>query len=341
VRHALTFGLSYTSRRDSFGDYVYDYAGSSNIYHNEIVPPAPGNPKTGPVSVRHRDQERGAYAQDIISLSERVVLHAGLRFESVRSEDAGEANTRDSFLLPNLALVYRATDAVNLYASAAQGMEYGGMGDIGTLNYGIPLSPKRSRQFELGAKASVNDALQLSAALFQIRRGHEYTRTNADDTTVFVREGLETNRGIELSAQGKVLAGLDYGVSLTALNTQVDGTTSPDINGKRVTDVPALKTSTWLMWDVPAVPGLKADARWQYAGKKAFDEANTVFVPGYHVFGLGASYGLRIGSTKATLRASVDNVFNKFYWRDVTPDLGGYLIPGAPRTFALSLQVSL
>jgi iron complex outermembrane receptor protein len=34
----------------------------------------------------------------------------------------------------------------------------------------------------------------------------------------------------------------------------------------------------------------------------------------------------------------VDNVLDKFYWRDVTPDLGGYLFAGAPRTFRLSAQ---
>jgi iron complex outermembrane receptor protein len=40
-----------------------------------------------------------------------------------------------------------------------------------------------------------------------------------------------------------------------------------------------------------------------------------------------------------TLRARVDNLFDKFYWRDVTPELGGYLLPGAPRTFRMSAQV--
>jgi iron complex outermembrane receptor protein len=32
------------------------------------------------------------------------------------------------------------------------------------------------------------------------------------------------------------------------------------------------------------------------------------------------------------------NVFNKFYWRDVTQDLGGYLFPGASRTLKLTAQ---
>lgn len=329
LRHQATFGLSYSTRKDSAGEYVYDYAGYSNIYRNLIVPPAPGNPRTGPVTVRYQDRERGAYAQDIVALSEQLVLHAGLRYESVRS------NRADHFLLPNVALVWRALDTVNLYASLAHGMEYGGAGGIDTLNYAMPLSPKRSKQIEVGAKATVNGSLELAAALFEIKRGHEYTNEAAN---LFVREGEERNRGIELSAQGKATPQWSYMLSATALNTVVTGTSDAAINGKRVADVPALKTSALVEYALASLPGLKLNGQWQYAGKKAFQENNRTFVPGYHVFNLGAQYGLQLAGVTTTVRARVENVADRFYWRDVSPDLGGYLLPGAPRTFAVSAQ---
>src|SRR5206468_11771324 len=121
--------------------------------------------------------------------------------------------------------------------------------------------------------------------------------------------------------------------------TRQSGTNDPSIDGKRVTDVPAFKSVAWVEYAVPNVPDLKVDANWRYSGKKAFDVENSVFVPGYHVFGLGASYRLALGATKVTVRGRVDNLFDKFYWGDVTPELGGYLIPGAPRTFRLSAQL--
>ena len=339
ITHQATFGLSFSTRRDSMGDYVYDYAGLSNIYQNIIVPPAAGNPTTGTVRVVHQDRERGAYAQDIVTLSDRFVLHAGLRYETVRSDnlvDDKQADTAiDHFLLPNVALVYRASDAVNLYASVAQGMEYGGIGGIDTSNYGTPLSPSRSKQIEIGAKATVNASLELAAALFEIKRGHEYTTLDTPPT--FVREGEERNRGIEFSAQGKATPALFYMLSATALNTLVTGTSDADINGKRVADVPALKTSAFLEYAV--APNVKVNGQWQYAGKKAFQEDNRTFVPGYHVFNLGAQYGLKVAGVTTTVRASVKNVFDRFYWRDVSPELGGYLLPGAPRTFAVSAQM--
>ncbi|MDQ2822251.1 MAG: TonB-dependent siderophore receptor [Pseudomonadota bacterium] len=342
MQHQATFGLSYATRKDSAGDYVYDYAGYSNIYQNLIVPPAPGNPTTGAIKVRHQDRERGAYAQDIVTLSDRFVLHAGLRYESVRSDNLVKTEQArqsvDNFLLPNVALVYRATDAVNVYGSIAQGMEYGGIGGIETTNHGNPLTPKRSKQIEAGVKATVNTSLELAAALFEVKRGHEYTNENDPLNRVFVREGEERNRGIELSAQGKATPDLAYMVSMTALNTLVSGTSTPAINGKRVADVPALKTSAWLEYALPAVPGLKVNGQWQYAGKKAFQEDNRTFVPGYHVFNLGAQYGVKLAGISTTLRARIDNVADRFYWRDVSPDLGGYLLPGAPRTFAVSAQ---
>src|SRR5213076_1168879 len=123
-----------------------------------------------------------------------------------------------------------------------------------------------------------------------------------------VRGGRETHRGFELSLDGKLAAGLQAGVSLMALNTRQDGTGDAGIDGKRVTDVPNFKSTTWIEYAVPQLPGLKLDANWQYAGRKAFDVENRVLVPDYHVFGLGAAYGLQLGATKLTLRARVDNL---------------------------------
>ena len=46
----------------------------------------------------------------------------------------------------------------------------------------------------------------------------------------------------------------------------------------------------------------------------------------------------RTGFSSAVLRAAVNNVADKFYWRDVTPESDGYLYPGASRTFKVSAQ---
>lgn len=339
LRHAITLGAAYSERHDSFGDDVYEYVGSSNIYQNQVVPSAPANLRTGPVSERRTDEERDLFVQDVVTLSAQTTLHAGLRRVNIQRDQlprtgAPWVHTDESFTLPSVALVYAFTPGWNVYGSLTHGLEHGGIAPKRTSNQFTALPASRARQAELGLKGALGEALSLSAAVFQIRKGLEYT----DATNTFVRNGDVTHRGMELALQGKASATLNYGASLMALHTEQEGSGQASIDGKRATNVPSIKSSTWFDLAVPAVPGLKLNGEWQYAGRKAFDVENRVFVPGYHVVGLGAAYALKAGATAVTLRARVDNVFDKFYWRDVTPDLGGYLLPGAPRTFRLSAQ---
>jgi iron complex outermembrane receptor protein len=283
------------------------------------------------VSERRSDEERALFAQDIVSLTNQLTLHAGLRHVEVKRSDA---HSDDSFLLPSVALVFSPARDWNMYAAVSHGLQHGGVAPMQTTNENQVLAPQRSHQVEIGAKAALDNGVNLSAALFQIRQGLEYTDAN----NTFVRNGKETHRGLELTAQGKATRALDWSLSLMALNTRQEGTGQAGIDGKRVTDVPAFKSTAWVQYAVAAVPGLKLDGTWQYSGRKAFDVENTVFVPDYHVFGVGASYGVKWGATNVTLRARAENLFDKFYWRDVTPELGGYLLPGAPRTFRVSAQ---
>jgi iron complex outermembrane receptor protein len=357
LRHQLTVGASYSERHDSFGDYVYDYVGYSNLWHPLDTPHVGLARVTGPVFERRSDQESALFAQDIVTLTPQLTLHGGLRYVETKRSDweedrpsvhtAGYVDSKDSFLLPSLALVYAIDHDWNVYGSFSHGLQHGGIAPMETANENQVLDPGRSRQIEVGTKGSVA-GVNLSASLFQIRQGLEYTDPNHTVTVMvdgealqrhpYVRGGRETHRGLELAADGKLGAGLQAGISLMALNTRQDGTGDAGIDGKRVTDVPNFKSTTWVEYAVPQLPGLKVDANWQYSGKKAFDVENRVMVPDYHVFGMGAAYAMQLGATKVTVRARVDNLFDKFYWRDVTPALGGYLLAGAPRTFRISGQ---
>ncbi|MBY0556284.1 MAG: TonB-dependent siderophore receptor [Burkholderiaceae bacterium] len=350
IQHAVSFGSSLFRNSEKWGDYLYTQAGKdgtgfSNIYHPIVVAPATGS--SGPVSERRHSHERALFAQDVLKFDEQLTLHAGARYVQVkRDEYAGAdekgvalqyAHTDSGFWLPNLALVYALRSNVSVYSSLAQGLEHGGVAPIGTVNQARALAPGKSKQVELGIKADVHPDLHATVALFQIRKGLEYT--NAQNT--YVRNGEAQNRGLEMALHGRLSRALSVGVSATALNTQQQDTGSAELDGKRVTDVAAFKSSAYADYLVPQVAGLSLSANWQYSGKKAFDKENQVFVPAYHVVNLGGAYATRIGNTPTTLRASIDNAFNKFYWRDVTPDLGGYLMPGPTRTVRISAQFDL
>ena len=103
-----------------------------------------------------------------------------------------------------------------------------------------------------------------------------------------MRNGEQTHRGLELAAEGKAIAGLSYSLSMMALDSEQSGTGNASLDGKRAHNVPKFKSAAVLEYAVPALAGLKLTGMWQYVGKKAFDVENTVTVPGYSVFNLGA-----------------------------------------------------
>jgi iron complex outermembrane receptor protein len=333
IRHELTFGATGMIRTDRFGDYVYDYAGYSNYHHNRVTEPAPGNPKTGPVYDRRNDSERSLVVNDIMTLSPQWTVEAGLRRVQVQRDRSIATGTSSTFVLPSLAVTWKPSTAWMVYGQIAHGMEHGGTADMGTVNELETLPPGRSRQVEFGAKGTAAGQT-VSAALFQIEQGLEYI----DAGNRFVRNGTRTHRGIEVAAQGALARDLTYSLSLMGLDPNQSGTGDAAIDGKYVANVPRVKSVAQVEYAVPQVQGLRVRGVWQASGRKAFDTQNTVFVPGYSVYGLAATYDARIGATSVTLRAAVDNVTNKFYWRDVTPLLGGYLFPGAPRTARVTAQ---
>ncbi|WP_151636191.1 TonB-dependent siderophore receptor [Noviherbaspirillum aerium] len=345
LAHAATVGVSTLRRRDDFGDCVYGTAdclgsasnGTSNLYAPVAV--APSAIRTGTVRLRRSGDEHSLFANDIISLSEAVKLHAGVRYTHIERDQYDPAGARVSrhdqgYFLPNVALAYSPRTDWTAYASYAQGLEHGGVAPLFAANANQALDPSKSRQIELGIKMAVADQWQLAAALFQIRKPLEYT----DADFAYVRNGDAEHRGLELSAQGRATRNLSVGVSLMALDTRQENTGVASFDGKRTTNVPRFKSIVHLDYAVPQLTGLALNGSWQYAGSKAFSPDNSVTVPGYHLFNIGARYSTRVGGMATTLRASIDNVADKFYWRDVTQSLGGYLFPGAPRTFRVSAQ---
>ncbi|QBE65248.1 TonB-dependent siderophore receptor [Pseudoduganella lutea] len=332
VTHDLSTGFAFYGNKESWGDDVYEWAGTSNIYRPVVVPPR-SDLETGPASVRRKDNERALFVQDIVGITSELTLHAGARYVKLKRDELGVAPSSANFWLPNVALVYSPRSNVALYATYARGLQHGGIAPLGTINEDRALAPSKSKQVEIGAKAELN-GISYTAALFQIEKGLEYT----DAANTFVRNGQAEHRGFEFSAQGKATRELTIGASLAALSTQQGGTGQSFYDGKRVTNVPAIRSTVFAEYALS--PAFKVNGDWQFAGKKAFDEENTVFVPKYHLVNFGTSYVTRVNGMPLVVRAQVRNALDKFYWRDVTPDLGGYLMPGLGRTFRVSAQLN-
>jgi iron complex outermembrane receptor protein len=332
IRHQLVAGFANSNRRDYFGDYVYDYAGSSNLFHPVVVPRSSG--KTGAILLRRTDKESSFFLQDILNLSAEVVLHGGLRRLNIERDQLGSPHLEQNYILPNLAIIFKPMTSLSTYASVSQGLEHGGVAPIGTVNATKMLDAGKSKQIEVGFKTELNRDFAISGALFRITKPLEYTNAS----NFYVSSGEAQHRGLELSAQGNLDSNLLIGVSATAISARQNNTGDATIEGKRITNVPTFKSSVYLDYAPSTLQGLHVTSSWQYAGSKAFSPDNKVTVPSYQVLNLGARYTTEISGVVSTFRFDVNNALNKFYWRDVTQSLGGYLFPGAPRTYKVSAQ---
>jgi len=74
-----------------------------------------------------------------------------------------------------------------------------------------------------------------------------------------------------------------------------------------------------------------------HTGPQYLDTANTLEVPSWNRFDLGARYKTVIYGRETTFRANVFNLTNKAYWASA---IGGYLSQGAPRTLLLSMTTN-
>ncbi|MEO8171400.1 MAG: TonB-dependent receptor, partial [Oxalobacteraceae bacterium] len=144
-------------------------------------------------------------------------LTAGLRHSRIRvkvddrfvsagnGDDSGSVNY--SRTTPVLGLLYKATPALNLYASAAKGFEtptlgemfYSGSGDsLGGFNFN--LKPSRSTHLEVGVKAVLGSDTRVNLALFEVRTDNELVVDGSSGGRTSYKNAGETLRqGVELS----------------------------------------------------------------------------------------------------------------------------------------------
>ena len=344
VSHELTLGTSAQRRtvdQRSYYNELLEQGG--NIYNGSPAQP-PSDKPIGSSERRLDSRQYGLLISDRITFNEQWQTVIGAREvrldEKTWNEDgvAGR-HTQQYQLLPNAALIYKPRPDTTLYASYSKGLSAGGTAPWFTLNQSEILAPTLSRQLELGIKRDWQ-GMSLSAALFQIRQAYQYARPDSEGSSTYVQQGQQKNIGLELGASGWVTSNLQIQASAAALRARVKNSGTDDYEGHQAINVPNLRAALQAEYNLP-VPGLALLGGARYSASKYASQAGNVEVGGYTVFDVGSRYRTRIGGYDTVLRLTVDNVFNKRYWRDVGDYLGdNYLFQGAPRTARLSASVN-
>ncbi|MFK3774827.1 TonB-dependent siderophore receptor [Pseudomonas sp. NPDC089406] len=342
VDHELTLGASAQRRTLDQRPYYNMLVGSGNI--GEDAPAV--QPSSAPVGDSERrldSRQYGLFFSDRITFNEHwqtVIGAREVRLDEKTWKEGGEAgrHTRQYQLLPNAALIYKPQPDTTLYASYSKGLSAGGTAPWFASNASEILAPTLSRQLEVGIKRDWQ-GMSFSAALFQIRQAYQYARPEGTGFT-YVQQGQQKNTGLELGASGHVTSNLQIHASAAAIRARVQNSGTDTYEGHQAINVPRLRAALQADYALP-VPGLALLGGARYSASKYASQAGNVEVGGYTVFDIGSRYRTQIGGYDTVLRLTVDNVFDKRYWRDVGDYLGdNYLFPGAPRTARLSASVS-
>ncbi|HCN46935.1 MAG TPA: TonB-dependent siderophore receptor [Pseudomonas sp.] len=344
VNHELTLGTSAQRRtvdqRPTFNEYV----GTGNIYQpTPAVDPAPGSP--GHTERRLDSRQYGVFFSDRISFNEQWQTVIGAREVRLDEEAFGEdgastRHTRQYELLPNAALIYKPRPDTSIYASYSKGLSSGGTSPWFALNGGDILAPTTSHQMELGIKRDWQ-RMSFSAAIFQLRQAYQYAQPDGAGSFTYVQQGQQKNIGLELGASGWVTSDLQINASIAATRARVEDSGTDAYDDHQALNVPRLRAAVQADYSIPGVPGLALLGGMRYSASKYANHEGTVEVGGYTVFDLGSRYRTKIAGYDTVLRLTVDNVFDKRYWRDAGDYLGdNYLFQGAPRTARVSASVS-
>ncbi|QIL78755.1 TonB-dependent siderophore receptor [Diaphorobacter sp. HDW4A] len=341
VRHHWSLTAS-DLRRTSTADFhvagLSGGAGLSNIYDMVLISP-PGNAvePVGPLAWSSRNSLPGYALADTLSFAEgQLLVTLGMRHQRVKSDsatgfallDMATAHYDQSVNSPMVAIVFKPTQQISLYANHVEGLSMGETAPYGTTNQGVVFAPYRTRQFETGVKF---DAGRFGGTLsvFQITKPYA---TIDPSTLTFGVFGQQRHRGLEINLFGELTKGMRLLGGATFMDAEVRDPMNAAGLTLRPVGVARRQLALQGEWDVSELQGFTLTARATHSGDVYADATNLAKVSGWTVYDLGARYVTRLGTTPLTLRAMVKNVADERYWKQ-----GRYAATlGMPRTLALS-----
>ena len=348
VTHQLSLGADTLHRTVDKHQNVNEYVGTANIRDPRVPQYAPSPLQPGPSARRLDSRQNALFVMDRIDFGNDWQWLAGgrlLRLDERAYDKRGnpERRSRLSRFLPQTALLWQVTADTNVYASYVRGVSLGQEAPFWTSNEGTYLPPMLSRQLEVGIKHAATDGLTLGAALFRNSQPFQYAQADDSDAGfTFVQQGQQTHTGLELTANGQLSDALQINASASMLQARARNSGTAAYEGHQLVNVPRTRANLHLDYALPFATGLGVTGGWRYASSNTATVDGSVRVPSYSVVDLGLRYRHTLRQQPVTWRLSVDNVFDKFYWRDTGSSAGDYyLFTGAPRQARLSVTFAL
>ncbi|WP_231689497.1 TonB-dependent receptor [Achromobacter piechaudii] len=337
VNHRVSLGATYMNQELGNAYSTGSAIVASNIYDPTPIPDGPAVRLT-PQKASDTTLTSFALADTLSFAQDRILLTAGIRHQVVDVDSyntttgARTSGYRASANSPIGGIVVKPLQNVSVYANFAEGLTRGTIVGDTYENRGAVLAPYKSKQYETGVKVDWDGNIITTLSLFQIAR----PSGQADDNNVYGYFGEQRNRGLELTGYGELTRGLRLMASAAFIDSELTKTPGGVSQGNRPAGVPASTYNLGLDWDTPWVQGLSLNGRAIRTSSVYLNNTNTLRLPGYTRFDLGARYATQIAGKDVVFRANVENVADKKYWLAS----GSFVTNAAGRTYMLSASIN-
>ncbi|MEM9246637.1 MAG: TonB-dependent siderophore receptor, partial [Cyanobacteria bacterium P01_F01_bin.153] len=282
----------------------------------------------------------GIYIQDQVRISDKWIVLAGLRFDSVfqKTESfnllagSSENERQDTAWSPRAGVVYQPSEDISLYASYSQSFTP----NFGTTFEGGTLDPERGEQFEIGARAEFfNDKLSVNLALFNLEK-ENVAIPDPNNSSFSITSEAQRSRGVELDIIGEILPGWNIVANYAYLDTEITDNDDPN-SGNDLFGAPEHVANLWTTYEVQAgsLEGLTFGAGFNYVSDRFGDLANSFEVDSYFIANAVIAY------EGDNWRAAVNfrNLFDEDYIESVANGRGGENFPGEGFTVIGSFSI--
>jgi iron complex outermembrane receptor protein len=285
---------SYLDQNNTFQSVVYD---KINIFDLNKYTLRTDKPTMNALySILTPTNRFGAYFNDLISVSEKVKVLAGVRWSYQYASPTSVTNygssadkakgKEDKAFSPRVGIVYKPIANTALFASYSNSF----VTNTGTDINNNPLDPSMIDQYEVGVKNDfLNGNLSVNVTAYRINNNNlaQTAPFQADgvtpniNTNIKVLSGQTRSDGVELDIAGHPVKGLDVLAGYSYVNakyTKTGTAVGSNIAGQPLLNTPkhTANTSVFYTFYNGDLKGFKVGASVYYLGDRVAGNANTV-----------------------------------------------------------------
>lgn len=332
LEHRLLTGIEYEDFH--YKSIIRRSSGALDAYPIDLFEPVLGQPRPALTRTTTHDKENlktwAAFVQDQVTLSERLKLLAGVRFERFEQDYRNHLpgsrswDAADTAATPRVGLIYDLSDSLAVYANAARSYKP----NSGASRLGDGFDPEQGKSYELGVKwQALDQQLSVDAAVYHTVKQNVLT-LDPLDPTFSVAAGEVRSRGFDLNVAGNITPEWRMIGGYAFVDAEVSKDNSLR-SGTRLANIPRNSYSLLNVYEFQhgTAQGLGLGMAVKYVDERAGQTSASAYdMQGYSVVDLLSFYQL---NEHVRLNLDVKNLLNEEYEEGAW---NLYAYPGAPRT---------